>query len=79
MKALISTIEPLESGHRVVQVENDDAIFVVAEGLFWIDCANDLDSSAVWYDPQDKQFKPIPVSPTQAAPNQPFVQGAKTI
>jgi hypothetical protein len=79
MKALISTIEPLESGYRVVQVEPDDAIFVVAEGLFWIDCPNDLEPSVVWYDPQDGQFKPIPVSPIQAAPNQPSVQGAQTI
>lgn len=79
MKALISTIEPRETGYRVAQVEPDDEIFPVAFGLFWTDCADNVVADQFWYDPQDNQIKPIPVSPTQAAPNQPSVQGAQTI
>lgn len=62
MKALISTIEPRETGYRVAQVEQDVNIFPVAEGLFWIDCANDVVQDLFWYDPTDQTIKLVPVS-----------------
>ena len=57
MKALISTIEPRESGYRVAQVETNENIFDVAPELFWIDCPADLKADYKWYDPVDGQFK----------------------
>lgn len=60
MKALISTNETNRYGQRVAQVEPNDKIFPVAEGLFWIDCANDVVADYYYYDAQDKQIKKIP-------------------
>lgn len=60
MKALISSIEPRESGYRVAQVEQDTNIFPVAEGLFWVDCADNVVADQFWYDPADGIIKPIP-------------------
>jgi hypothetical protein len=59
-KALISTIEPRETGYRVVQVvlENDE--FPVAVGLFWVQCSDDVVGDQFWYDPADQQIKPFP-------------------
>ena len=65
MKALISTIEPRQfinsndqtiSGYRVAQVESDETIFAVAEGLFWTDCANDVVADQFLYEPNSKQI-----------------------
>lgn len=66
MKALISTIEPRETGYRVAQVEPDANIFAVAEGMFWVDCADDVIADAYWYDPTDENIKVVPV-PEQPA------------
>lgn len=65
MKALISTIEPRQTGYRVVQVVDDGAIFPVAEAMFWTDFPSDLNPALVpqdqyWYDPSDQTIKPIP-------------------
>ena len=79
MKALISTIEPLESGYRVVQVEPDDAIFVVAEGLFWVDCADDVVQDKFYYDPNTQQIILIPVPVPKPKLNQPNTTGTTTI
>ena len=57
MKALISTIENRYTGYRVAQVVTDENEFPVAEGLFWIDCADTVNASEYWYDPVDKQIK----------------------
>lgn len=57
MKALISKIEPRESGYRVAQVEQDDKIFGVAEDLFWIDCPESTVADQCWFDPADNSFK----------------------
>lgn len=59
MKALISPIEPKETGYRVAQVENQE--FEVAEPLFWVSCANDVVADQFWYDPTDQTIKPIHV------------------
>jgi hypothetical protein len=58
MKALISPIEPRETGYRVAEVGAAD--FPVAPPLFWLDCAADVVADQFWYDPQDRTIKPIP-------------------
>lgn len=60
MKALISTIEPRETGFRVAQVEPDNKIFPVADGLFWVTCADNIVADEFWYDPSDQDIKSIP-------------------
>lgn len=81
MKALISTIEPRETGYRVAQVVQDENTFPVASELMWVDCADDVVADQFWYDPADETFKPIP-EPTQMAVlanGQPTVNGAETL
>lgn len=81
MKALISTIEPRETGYRVAQVEQTE--FPMAEAFFWVDCADDVVADQFWYDPQDKSIKSIPNLPPNSisipGQPQPEVQGAQTI
>lgn len=76
MKALISTIEPVETGYRVAQVEPDDKIFPVADAFFWTTCADDVVADQFWYDPSDSQIKPIPVPEPLS---QPTVNGAQSL
>jgi hypothetical protein len=61
MKALISTIEPRETGYRVAQVVDDGIIFPVSVELFWFDCAADVVADQFWYDPVDQSIKAIPL------------------
>jgi hypothetical protein len=62
MKALISTIEPRETGYRVAQVEEES--FPVAEPvLFWVDCDNTIVADRYWFDPTDNSFKAIISTP----------------
>ena len=67
-KALISTVEPRESGYRVAQVEDAANTFEVAPSLFWVDCADDVVADQFWYDPQDKLVKANPIVVQEAAP-----------
>ena len=60
-KALISTVEPRESGYRVAQVEESANIFEVASSLIWVDCADDVVADQFWYDPSDQLIKANPV------------------
>lgn len=60
MKALISKIEPRESGYRVAQVEQDDNIFDVAEDLFWTDCPDECVADIWFYNPESEMCEPIP-------------------
>lgn len=60
-KALISTVEPRESGYRVAQVEDAANIFEVGSGLEWVDCADNVVADQFWYDPQDKLIKAMPI------------------
>ena len=76
MQALISTIEPRETGYRVAQVEPDANVFAVAEAMFWAPCADDVVADQFWYDPTDQTIKPIPVPEPQV---QPVTQGAQTL
>lgn len=65
MKALISTIEPRETGYRVAQVVADGDTFPVSIEMFWTEFPSDLDPSLVpddkyWYDSSDQTIKLIP-------------------
>jgi hypothetical protein len=62
-EALISTIEPRETGYRVAQVVADGSTFPVASELFWTPCADDVVQDQFWYDPADQTIKPNPVPP----------------
>lgn len=79
MKALISTIEPVQTGYRVAQVEPDANIFPVAEGLFWTECNDDVVADQFWYDPSDLQIKPLPQPSATGPNNQPISVGAQTL
>lgn len=79
MKALISTIEPRESGYRVAQVAADNETFVVAEGLFWVDCADDVVADQFYYDPITQQIILIPLPPPKPKPIQQNNTGTVTI
>jgi hypothetical protein len=79
MKALISTIEPRESGYRVAQVAADNETFVVAEGLFWVDCADDVVADQFYYDPSTQQIILIPLPPPKPKPIQQNNTGTVTI
>jgi len=59
-QALISTIEPCETGYRVAQVVSIGQTFPVAEAFFWIPCTDDVVQDEFWYDPIDQQIKLIP-------------------
>ena len=75
MKALISTIEPRETGWRVAQVEPDDKVFPVASDLLWVDCADDVVADQFWYDPATETIKPNPV----VVQSQPKTSGSQTL
>jgi len=68
MKALISSIEPVESGYRVAQVATDDMTFVVADGLFWVDCADDVVQDKFYFDPVTQVIVPLPTPPIKPQP-----------
>ena len=61
-EALISTIEPRETGYRVAQVESTGQTFPVAEAFFWTPCSDDVVQDQFWYDPADQTIKPFPVT-----------------
>ena len=65
MKALISAVESAQTGYRVAQVEQDANIFDVSEGLFWIDCADNIIADQFWYDPSDQTIKEVPPPPAR--------------
>jgi len=66
MKALISPNEKVRLpdgsiGERVAQVEPDDRIFIVAEPLFWTDCADNVVADYFYWD--GTEILPIPPAP----------------
>jgi len=65
-KALISTVEPRESGYRVAQVEDAANVFEVAPTLMWVDCADNVVADQFWYDPSDQLIKENPVVVVEA-------------
>jgi hypothetical protein len=76
MKALISTIEPVQTGYRVAQVEADSNIFPVADAMFWTSCTDNITADKFWYDPTDQTIKAIP---EPVSVNQPTTQGSQTL
>jgi hypothetical protein len=67
-QALISTVEPRESGYRVAQVEDAANVFEVGSGLMWVDCADNVVADQFWYDPSDQLIKAAPIVVQEAAP-----------
>jgi hypothetical protein len=62
MKALISTLEPRQTGYRVAEVVADNATFPVAAAMFWVDFPSEHDVNFVsedkyWYDPIAQAIK----------------------
>lgn len=64
-QALISTVEPRNTGYRVAQVVNSKAeTFEVTDSLFWADCADDVVADHFWYNPDNQLIEPyIPPPP----------------
>jgi len=59
-EALISTIEPRETGYRVAQVLTTGETFPVSTEMFWTPCDDNVVADEFWYDPVDQTIKPIP-------------------
>lgn len=74
--ALISPLEPRETGYRVAEVV--DTPFEVAPPLFWVECADDIVADVYWYDPSNGTFALVP-EPEPVTPTQPTVDGAQTL
>lgn len=75
-KALISSIEPRETGYRVAEVCSQT--FEVASPLFWVDCADDVVADQFWYDPETQTFIAFPQSEEVVVDGaQPTSQGAQ--
>lgn len=68
MKALISTIEQVEDGYRVAQVATDDMTFPVSDGLFWVDCADDVVQDKFYFDPVTQKIALVPAPPIEEQP-----------
>lgn len=81
MKALILKLQPVETGFIVVQVEPDENVFEVAEGLEWVTCPDTgIEAHRFWYDFATEQFHEVPVfGPPMATMDQPTVVGAQTL
>lgn len=63
-QALISTIEPRNTGYRVAQVVDSKAdTFEVADTLFWADCADDVVVDQFWYNPDNQLIEPYTPPP----------------
>jgi len=61
-QALISKIEPRETGYRVAQVVPVNETFPVSEpDMFWVNVTDDVERDKHWYDPSDETIKLIPV------------------
>ena len=88
MKALIVELQPVEDGFRVAQVEPDDAIFPVAEGMYWVDCTDNIVQDKYYYHKASGAFvrdtrynlaDPEPQTPRLVGAPQPVVTGAMTL
>jgi hypothetical protein len=66
-QALISPLEPRESGYRVAQVEPDGQTFEVGAPLFWTPCADDVVADQFWYNPDIQLVIPNPPPPPPTA------------
>ena len=51
-------------GGRVLEVHDNKTTLVDVEDLyFWVECADDVNITGYYYDPNDKQIKLQPVKP----------------
>jgi hypothetical protein len=72
--AYIATQEPYSLGVRIVQVQdNKDGLVDVDGILFWVECADDVNTWDYYYDTADSQIKRVPVLP------QPTTSGTQTL
>lgn len=62
-QALISPCEPVESGYRVAQVEENS--FEVATPLFWVECEDYVTANGFYYDPVSHKIIEIPSAITE--------------
>jgi hypothetical protein len=61
--AYVSTEESFSLGVRIVQVQDTKDGLVDVDGLlFWVECADDVDTGHHYYDMADGQIKAVPVS-----------------
>jgi len=61
--AYISTQEPYALGVRIVQVQDTkDGLVDVDNLLFWVDCADDVNTVDFYYDMESKEIKLIPTT-----------------
>jgi hypothetical protein len=67
-EALISPIEPRETGYRVAQVVDQYQTFEVGQPLFWVECADDVVADKFWYNPDNQLIVPNPPPPPPPLP-----------
>ena len=79
MQALISKIEPRETGYRVAQVVAEGETFPVAVDLFWQECDNTVVADQFWFDLATNTFQAFPVPVITSPTNQPKSTGAQTL
>lgn len=82
-KALISINEPRNTGYRVAQVVISGEEFPVGEGLYWLDCGDNIVADLFWLDTIDSTFKDyipprVPQVKSLATQPQPTAQGVTT-
>jgi hypothetical protein len=58
-KALISPLEPRETGYRVAWINDTEVPHALP--LFWVDCDDSIVQDQFWYDPADQTIKSFPV------------------
>lgn len=77
--ALISPNEVAQTGYRVADTAATP--FEVATPLFWIECADEIETDTYWYNTETESFEltpvPEPVVVTQQA--QPISEGSQTL
>jgi len=74
-QALISPNEPVynyatppaEIGVRIAQTVPDGSEFPVAEPLYWVPCADNVDASTYYWDGSAPAVKPIAPAPVEPA------------
>lgn len=56
-------VEKYDNSARICELKADDAVFEVAEPLFWIDFPEGLDTKKNWYNIVENTFNPIQNTP----------------
>ena len=77
--ALISPNEIAQTGYRVADTAATP--FEVAPPLFWVECADNVETDVYWYNPQTQGLELTPVPEPEPLPQQaqPISQGAQTL